>query len=246
MTKRHQVKQLGTRAAPKTANLEQLWQQHEAEPVAADAIYTTLREAIISGALPAGERLAEVQLAGRFKRSRTPVREAILRLESEHFARRSPRRGFVVSAISREQILEVYAVREVLEGLAARLAAQTCLPKDLDQLAWLNQRLCQAGEKHDYRQMMELNIEFHESIARISHNGLLLQFHSQIHDWMRRFTDTTFSYPGRIKEAAKEHEALLAALGRRDPETAERIARTHMVKAAKVRFAMQHSVATTP
>jgi len=218
-----------------------MWRRYENEPVAADAIYSTLREAILGGVLPAGERLAELQLAALFKRSRTPVREAILRLESERLAERSPRRGFVVGGISREEILEVYAVREVLDGLAARLAAQGCLPKDLDHLAWLNRRLKKAAEQRDYRLMVELNIEFHEAIARASQNGLLLQFIRQIHDWVRRFTDTTFSHRGRAMESIKEHDELLDALGRRDPESAERIARYHMARAAQVRVAMQQS-----
>lgn len=218
-----------------------IWSRYEQDPVAANAIYLTLREAILSHVLPAGERLAEPQLAALFKRSRTPIREAILRLEWERLAERSVRRGFVVGGISREEVLEIYAVREVIDGLAARLAAEGCLPSDLEQLRWLNRRLRKAGEERDYKLMLELNIEFHESIARASRNGLLLQFMRQIHDWVRRFSDTTFSYRGRGAEAAKEHEALLEALARRDPDTAERIAREHMARARQVRIAMIQS-----
>jgi DNA-binding GntR family transcriptional regulator len=201
----------------------------------------TLREAILTNVLPAGERLAEPQLAALFKRSRTPIREAILRLEWERLAERSVRRGFVVGGISLDEVLEIYAVREVIDGLAARLAAEGSLPSDLEQLRWLNRRLRKAGEQHDYKLMLELNIEFHESIARASRNGLLLQFMRQIHDWVRRFSDTTFSYRGRGAEAAKEHDALLEALARRDPDAAERIARDHMARARQVRLAMIQS-----
>jgi DNA-binding GntR family transcriptional regulator len=223
------------------SNLVTLWRRYESEPVAADAIYATLREAILDGILPAGERLAELQLAALFNRSRTPVREAILRLESEHLADRSGRRGFVVGGISREEILEVYAVREVIDGLAARLAAQGCLPTDLDHLAWLNRRLRKASEQRDYRLMVELNIEFHEAVARASRNALLLQFMRTIHDWVRRFSDTTFSYRGRATESLKEHDALLDALKQRDSDAAERIARAHMARATEVRITMQQA-----
>src|SRR5437867_6704541 len=216
-------------------NLVALWRRYETEPVAADAIYATLREAILDGVLPAGERLAELQLAALFKRSRTPVREAILRLESEHLADRSGRRGFVVGGISQEEILEVYAVREVIDGLAARLAAHGCLPTDLDHLSWLNRRLRKAAEERDLRLMVELNIEFHEAVARASRNALLLQFMRQIHDWVRRFSETTFAYRGRATEAVKEHEALLDALKRHDSDAAERIARAHMARPTQVR-----------
>lgn len=222
------------------ADLAGIWRRYANEPVASDAIYATLREAILAGILPAGARLAELHLVALFNKSRTPIREAILRLESERLAERSTRRGFVVAGISREDILEVYTVREVLDGLSARLAAQTCLPSDLEHLAWLNRRLKKAGEKRDYRLMVELNLEFHEAIGRASRNGLLLQFMRQIHDWARRFSDTTMAHPGRAAEATKEHEALLEALTRRDPDEAERIARAHMARAAQVRVAMLH------
>ena len=223
------------------AELLNIWSKYEQDPVAANAIYLTLREAILTNVLPAGERLAEPQLAALFKRSRTPIREAILRLEWERLAERSVRRGFVVGGISLDEVLEIYAVREVIDGLAARLAAEGSLPSDLEHLRWLNRRLRKAGEQHDYKLMLELNIEFHESIARASRNGLLLQFMRQIHDWVRRFSDTTFSYRGRGAEAAKEHDALLEALARRDPDAAERIARDHMARARQVRMAMIQS-----
>jgi DNA-binding GntR family transcriptional regulator len=235
---------LSSRAVAPTAwdaELLNIWSKYEQDPVAANAIYLTLREAILTNVLPAGERLAEPQLAALFKRSRTPIREAILRLEWERLAERSVRRGFVVGGISLDEVLEIYAVREVIDGLAARLAAEGSLPSDLEHLRWLNRRLRKAGEQHDYKLMLELNIEFHESIARASRNGLLLQFMRQIHDWVRRFSDTTFSYRGRGAEAAKEHDALLEALARRDPDAAERIARDHMARARQVRMAMIQS-----
>ena len=231
----------GLNAGTPWANVVAVWRRYENEPVAADAIYLALREAILERLLPAGERLAELQLAALFNRSRTPVREAILRLESERLADRSGRRGFVVGGITQEEILEVYAVREVIDGLAARLAAQGCLPTDLDHLEWLNRRLRKAAEQRDLRLMVELNIEFHEAVARSSRNALLLQFMRQIHDWVRRFSETTFAYRGRATEALKEHEALVDALKRRDSDAAERIARAHMARATQVRIAMQQS-----
>jgi DNA-binding GntR family transcriptional regulator len=224
-----------------SGNLLALWRNYENDPIAADAIYTTLREAILTGLLAPGERLAELELAARFNRSRTPVREALLRLESQHLVERSERGSFVVSGISREEILEVYAVREVIDGLAARLAAEGCPARDLEHLAWINRRLAKAAEQHDYRLMVELNIEFHEAIGRASRNALLIRFMRQIHDWVRRFSDTTLSYRGRAAEALQEHESLLDALKRHDADAAERIARVHMARATQVRIMMRQS-----
>ena len=202
------------------------------------AIYDTLRQAILSGVLPAGERLGEVQLASLFKRSRTPVREAILRLESERLTERTPRRGFVVGRVSQAEVFEVYAMREVLDGLSARLAAHSILPMELENLKWLNGRLRAAAERQEYGQMLEINLEFHEATCRAARNSMLLRALRKMHDWVRRFPDTTFSYPGRALEAVNEHEALLDALARRDAASAERIAREHMTLAGQVRVAM--------
>lgn len=215
-----------------------LWKRSEDEPVAAEAIYVTLREAILSGVLAPGERLAEVQLANVFKRSRTPVREAILRLESERLTERSARRGFVVGRVTREEVLEVYAVRAAMDSLAARLAALGILPAEIEHLRWLNERLREAAGRQDYATMLSLNIDFHEGICRASRNSLLLQFMRQIHDWVRRFTETTFAYPGRAASSLDEHDALLDALEQRDSEAAERLARSHMERAMQVRVAM--------
>jgi DNA-binding GntR family transcriptional regulator len=227
-----------SRSGDRRSQLVALWKQAEDEPVAAEAIYTTLREAILSGILAPGDRLGEVQLANLFRRSRTPVREAILRLESERLTERSSRRGFIVGRITREEVLEVYAVRAVMDGLAARLAAIGILPGEIEHLRWINDQIRQAAAQPDYARMLNLNIDFHEAICRASRNSLLLQFMRQIHDWVRRFPDTTFSYPGRSATAIEEHEALLRALERRDPEEAERCARSHMERAMQVRVAM--------
>jgi DNA-binding GntR family transcriptional regulator len=227
--------------ADRRKQLVALWKRSEDEPVAAEAIYATLREAILSGILVPGERLGEVHLASLFKRSRTPVREAILRLESERLTERSSRRGFIVGRITREEVLEVYAVRTAMDGLAARLAALGILPAEVEHLRWLNDRIREAAGQRDYRRMLNLNIDLHEGICRAGRNSLLLQFMRQIHDWVRRFPDTTFSYPGRSATAVAEHEALLDALERHDPEEAERVARAHMERAMQVRVAMLQS-----
>jgi len=220
------------------SQLAALWKRAEHEPVAAEAIYATLREAILSGVLAQGERLGEVKLADLFKRSRTPVREAILRLESERLTERSARRGFVVGRITREEVLEVYAVRVVLDGLASRVAALSILPGEVENLRWINERIRDASAQQDYMLMMNLNIDFHEAICHASRNSLLLQFMKQIHDRVRRFSETTFSYPGRPSNALAEHEAMLAALEKRDPDEAERAARAHTERAMQVRIAM--------
>ena len=235
-----------SRPRTKTGSLSgiaELWKHFRDHHNAAEAVHMTLREAILHGVLPAGHPLGEIQLAEAFGRSRTPVREAILKLESEGLAERFPRRGLVVAQITREEVLEVYAVREMLDGLAARLAAQGILPNELDRLVWLNGRLRAATASGDAKAMVHLNIDFHEAICRASRNSLLLEFLRRVHEWVRRFEDTTMSFPGRGMEAVGEHDALIEALRARDSEAAERIARSHVSRARQIRINMNHSAA---
>lgn len=166
------------------------------------------------------------------------MREAILRLETAGLTERSAGRGFVVGRITRDEVLEVYAVRGALDALAARLAAQGILPIELDQLRWLNGRLREAAGGRDYARMLDLNMEFHESVCRASRNVLLLQFMRQIHDWVRRFPQTTFAYKGRAEAANDEHDHLIAALASGDSARAEELARAHMERALQVRVTM--------
>jgi DNA-binding GntR family transcriptional regulator len=225
------------------SGVAEIWKKHRDHYNAAEAVYTTLREAILHGALPAGHLLGEIQLSEVFGRSRTPIREAILKLESERLAKRVSRRGLAVAQISREEILEVYAVRQMLDGFSARLAALAITPSEIERLGWLNERLRAAATAGDARAMIEVNIEFHELVCQASRNSLLLEFVKQIHEWVRRFPDTTMSEPGRGLEAVAEHEALLKALGERDPDTAERIARDHMGRARQLRVHMLQTAA---
>ena len=223
------------------AALTDLWKRHRDHPNAAEAVHMTLREAILHGALRAGQPLGEIQLAEIFGRSRTPVREAILKLESEGLAARFPRRGLMVAEITREEVLEVYAVREMLDGLSARLAAQGIQPTELDRLAWLNDRIRVAAAAGDRKALINLNIEFHEAICKASRNTLLQEFMRRIHEWVRRFEDTTMTYPGRGVAACNEHDALIEAIRSRDPDAAEKIAREHMSRARQIRIDMIQS-----
>ena len=108
----------------------------------------------------------------------------------------------------------------------------------LEHLRWINEQIREATSKREYQRLLTLNIDFHEAICRASRNSMLMQFMSQIHDWVRRFPTTTLSHPGRAATAVLEHDALLDALARRDPEAAEHVARAHMDRAMQVRVSM--------
>jgi DNA-binding GntR family transcriptional regulator len=220
--------------SPVTAGLDVLWRRHSRGLASADAVHAVLREAILSGLLQPGERLAEETLAAQFGVSRTPVHEALARLEAEHVATRLSRRGLVVSSVTEEQILEVYAIRAVLDGLAARLAASNALPSELVELRGLHERLADLVRRDDLGGVVRANMDLHEALCRAAHSEMLLHFTHEIHSWVRRFGET--SYPGRGDEMLDEHAAILAAIEARNPRLAERQARNHMENNRRVRL----------
>jgi DNA-binding GntR family transcriptional regulator len=218
--------------------LSRLWDKRPRSVAASDAVHGTLRQAIVEGVLEPGARLAEEDLARRFDVSRTPVREALLRLESEQFAERVPRRGLVVATITQEAVLDLYVVRQAVDSQAARLAARYAAPPEVAELRWLNGQIRTAAERRDFATMAALNIEFHESLCEVGRSPLLLYFMKQVHDRVRRYPGTTFSHGTRAAEAVAEHDALIDAVERHDEDAAGRIAHEHMGKALAVRVAM--------
>jgi DNA-binding GntR family transcriptional regulator len=204
---------------------------------AADSVYQTLREAIVEGQLHPGDSLIEWHVARQFGTSRTPVREALLRLETEGLAFRVPRRGLVVRQVSEHEIFEVYAVRIVLEALAAREAAREATPPDIARLRWANQRLAEAIKDADFARVPAWSNEFHQALASAAHNAMLLRFIAQAQDWTRRAGTSTVSLPGRRGAAVKEHARLIEAIAAHEADTAERLAREHMLTGREFQLA---------
>jgi DNA-binding GntR family transcriptional regulator len=215
-----------------------LWQSHAGTAAAADAAYATLRDAILAGHLRAGDRLGEEQLAREFGVSRTPIREAIFRLEAENFALRLVRRGLVVRPIPEEQVLEVFAVWAALDQLAARLAAEHSTLPDRSRMIWLNERIKNASDRFEQAKLPELNWAFHMALCEAAHNSVLLRMLRQVQYTVLRFGGTTFNVPGRGNAAIAEHSAIIEAIDRGDPETAARLAAEHVDQARHARIAM--------
>src|SRR5579859_7128470 len=210
---------------------------HLAAGSAADSVYQTLRHGIVEGRLHAGDSLIEWHVARQFGTSRTPVREALLRLESEGLAFRVPRRGLVVRRITEHEVLEVYAVRIALEGLAGREAALEAQPSDIAQLRWVNQRLAEAIEQGASTTLPALTNEFHQALASAAHNTMLRRFIMQAQDWTRRVGTPTVALPGRRGKAVREHEQLIDAIAAHDPDSAERLAREHIATGREFQLA---------
>lgn len=197
----------------------------------ASEIHSKVRDAIRKGVLPIGERITEVDLAARFGVSRTPVRDAIIRLEADGLLTNEPRRGLIVSDLSHQQVVELYFMREVLEGAAARLAAQSASDIELKTIAELSAR--EAEHSADFDELGELNVKIHNLIALAAHNRYLLRSLGQLSVTMS-LLPSFLARGDRARSAATEHRAIVKALLERDCERAESSARAH------VRASLQH------
>lgn len=204
----------------------------------ASRVYGILREEIQSGRLSQGTRLLEAQLARSLRVSRTPVREALRRLQAEGLVEMQSGRGLVVAELTIEAVLELYVAMIALEGMAASLAARLISPLELQQLQSLQRGLEEAVPTLNPEPLFNLNMRFHLQICAAAKNRYLLDFVKRIYDTLRRFKETTLTYPGRAQQMVVEHRALLTALEARDEGRAESLVREHNRNAMACRMSM--------
>ena len=193
-----------------------------------EVVCETLREALRSGVLKPGERLMEIQLADELGVSRTPVREAMRKLELEGYVIMLPRRGTYVANISIRDINEVFEIRTTLDALASGLAAERITEEELEQLERLLVSIGENIEKRNMKKVVEDDMEFHDLLYKASRNQRLVSIISNLREQMTRFRSMSMSYPGRLKKTLKEHSRLVEAIAQRDVELAQKLAVEHM------------------
>lgn len=198
--------------------------------------YQQLRAAIQAGQLPPGTRLREVELAESLGLSRTPVREALSRLESEGLVVNEPNRGMMVTRLDASMVSELYVMREVLESTAAALAARHATDVEISLLRDIVERDLSFADDPDRLAMN--NRLFHETLHRCAHNRYLLKTLRSLHESMALLGRSTLAVPGRARGSYEEHMSLVEALEARNPEQAEHIARRHIQQAYKVRLSL--------
>lgn len=190
-------------------------------------------EAIDQGVYLPGDRLVESELADRFGVSRTPVREALQRLETQSVLVRDGR-SMVVSSLNHDQLGELYVVRAELEGLAAKLAAQHAGPEEvrvLRKMVDLDYKLLGQPEK-----LSRANRRFHKQLHLASHNRYLVQQLEMVHRTMALLATTTFAIEGRDSTALDEHAAIVSTIEARDGEAAETALKNHISNAYEMRL----------
>jgi DNA-binding GntR family transcriptional regulator len=198
-------------------------------------VYTQLRTEIVGRSLLPGERLREVDIAERLGVSRTPVREALKRLESDGLVAFNAARVLVVAELTHNKVMELYAMREVLSGAAARFAAEQASPLEVEHL---KQLAGAAGSGQTAEEAAALNRRLHDAIARAAHNDYLLRAMMVLSDAMALLGDTTYSVPGRIESGREENQIIVECIVAGDTAGAEEAARQHIRRAGSVRLGM--------
>lgn len=200
----------------------------------AEHAYQQLLEGIHNGRLKPGSRIRETEIAEWLDISRTPIREALLRLESEGLLCTAPRKGLIVSELDYQAVMELYQMREVLEATAAGLAAKHASEAEVYALReMINQQKSSLG---DNQQQSSQNRDFHNALYHAAHNRYLLRSLNSLRDAMSLLGKTTYEVPGRDKTACEEHEQIVAAIADGDVEGAEQHAREHIRSAQRARI----------
>lgn len=190
-----------------------------------EKILETIRDAILRGVLKPGEKVAEPELAERFGISRTPIREAFRQLESEGYLTVIPRKGAVVTALSERDVKEFYAIKAILEGYAARIAAKKLSEKEIEKLEVINARLQHLADEGDVKSFYRTHNEFHELFIRAADNHKLLELIQQLVMKFNRPRLASLSLPGRMQISVNEHVKLLEAFKNRNGEQADNLVR---------------------
>lgn len=190
-----------------------------------DQAYRQLIDAIARGELLPGTRLRETDLSERLGLSRTPVREALRALEADGLVSHQPRLGAVVRELDHAEVMELYEMRAVMEGTAARLAARIASDVELQALMALNAEFAACT---DPVEAAALNRRFHQALLGAARNRFLARAMEGLEKTMLILGPTTMMLASRIRTASEEHATLLAALERRDGVAAEAAMRAHI------------------
>lgn len=201
-------------------------------------IYIRLKKRIIYGQLSPGEKLSEAELAKSVNSSRTPVREALRRLQMEGYVTVSPNKGATVSKLPPKEIEGIYNIISLLEGYAAELATTRIKITDLNRLIKLEKELSICASGRRYRDYIERNTEFHAIITQLSGNKALNRIISELRSRIYRYRLTSVTIPGYLEKYALDHEKIINALRRKDSSTARKYMEAHVsfVKEILVNF----------
>jgi DNA-binding GntR family transcriptional regulator len=198
-------------------------------------VYEALRQAILLGDLRPGERVVEAELARQMRISRGPIREALRQLEQDGMVEYRPRRGVVVTALSRARVFNTYAVRGELEGLAARLAAERSTATEIASLQAALDTMRAEARANNAVALLQADVEFHEMICTWADNPVLLKAWRSLGplSWTL-FSGAKQAGSYALGELAERHQPILDVIASGDAERAAQVARQHTLDIAHI------------
>lgn len=195
-----------------------------------EMVYEELKLQILTGSIVPGTRMMEVELAEEMGVSRTPIREAIRKLEKEGLVTIEPRRGAYASRISTEDMVEILEVRQDLEGLAAFFAASRMSKENLNKLRTVSEQYNKAVEEGNMSDMIRYDTMFHRLIVDSCSNKILVHMVEQLQEMVLRFRYIYYDNFKRAEHMPAEHQAILEAIAEGDEEKAREAADVHILR----------------
>ena len=193
-----------------------------------DVVFNTLRQAILTGELKPGERLMEIHLANRLGVSRTPIREAIRKLELEGLVTMIPRRGAEVAQLTEKSMSDVLEVRRAMDALCAELACERITEEDLGRLKEACEKFEQAISTKDVKKIAQADVELHDIILQATGNNRLIQLVNNLSEQMYRYRFEYIKDFSQHEKLVEEHRIIYESLVSRNREQAAEAARTHI------------------
>ena len=198
-----------------------------------DVVFITLREAILKGEIEPGERLMEISLANKLGVSRTPIREAIRKLELEGLVIMTPRKGAVVAEITLKDLRDVLEVRMNLEKLAVELACKKATSEDIRELKTRHQEFIETLKQDDLTVVAEADVKFHDTIYEITDNKRLIQILNNLREQMYRYRLEYIKDEKNRSLLVDEHGQIIAAIEEKDIEHAKEYSEKHIYNQEK-------------
>jgi DNA-binding GntR family transcriptional regulator len=195
-----------------------------------EQVYANIKGAIIGGEFEPSKRLIEEKLADDMKTSRTPVREAIQKLEKEGLIYRLPRGGFAVKGVTEEEVEEVFGLRGILEGYAGYLATARMNAEELKALEEVIAREEKCLQDINNEEFIELDGEFHDILYRAAKNNRLYGLLNDLRDYMYRYRVIILRYQRKPQLAVQDHKEMVVSIKNKNARQVEKLVRKHMTR----------------
>jgi DNA-binding GntR family transcriptional regulator len=195
-----------------------------------EQVYRRLKEAIMNVVLEPNKRLIEEKLAAEMGTSRTPVREAIQKLEKEGLIHKLPRGGFAVNVIADDDIEEVFGIRSVLEGYAGYLATLRATEDDLRAMEWIVKQQEMCLDRGETDEIIRLNTEFHDLLYTCAHSKKLVAMISDLRDFIYRYRILILRYEGMATIAIQDHKDMITLMRAKNARQVEKLVRKHIIR----------------